>query len=57
MVGHVTVEVHPAISGESMKPRELVQAWVEAFNKRDIAALAAFFSERTPRTIRCQNSL
>jgi SnoaL-like domain len=28
-----------------MRPRELVQAWVEAFNRRDIDRLAAFYSE------------
>ncbi len=28
-----------------MRPRELVQAWVEAFNKRDLDALAGFYSE------------
>ncbi len=28
-----------------MKRRELVEAWVEAFNKRDIAALTDFYSD------------
>lgn len=28
-----------------MQPRELVQAWVEAFNRRDSDALAAFYRE------------
>jgi hypothetical protein len=28
-----------------MKPRELVQAWVDAFNKRDADKLASFYSE------------
>jgi limonene-1,2-epoxide hydrolase len=28
-----------------MTPRELVQAWVGAFNRRDADALAAFYSE------------
>jgi ketosteroid isomerase-like protein len=28
-----------------MEPRELVQAWVEAFNRADVAALAALYSE------------
>ena len=28
-----------------MEPRELVQAWVEAFNRADVAALAAMYSE------------
>jgi hypothetical protein len=28
-----------------MKPRELVQAWVEAFNRADVDALAAFYSK------------
>ena len=27
-----------------MKPRELVQAWVEAFNRRDVETLAGFYS-------------
>jgi hypothetical protein len=28
-----------------MQPREVVQAWVEAFNRADVAALAAMYSE------------
>jgi len=28
-----------------MRPRELVQAWVDAFNRRDVDSLAAFYSE------------
>lgn len=28
-----------------MQPRELVRAWVEAFNRIDVDALAAFYSE------------
>ena len=28
-----------------MKPRELVQAWVAAFNRADVDALAAFYAE------------
>jgi hypothetical protein len=28
-----------------MQPRELVRAWVEAFNRADVAALAAMYSE------------
>ncbi|MGQ0522425.1 MAG: nuclear transport factor 2 family protein [Betaproteobacteria bacterium] len=28
-----------------MEPRELVQAWVAAFNRADVAALAAMYSE------------
>jgi len=28
-----------------MKPRELVQAWVEAFNCADVDALASFYSD------------
>ena len=28
-----------------MEPRELVQAWVDAFNRADVAALAAMYSE------------
>lgn len=28
-----------------MEPRELVQAWVDAFNRADVAALAALYSE------------
>jgi len=28
-----------------MKPRELVAAWVEAFNRADAAALASFYAE------------
>ena len=28
-----------------MEPRELVQAWVEAFNRADVATLAAMYSE------------
>jgi limonene-1,2-epoxide hydrolase len=27
-----------------MKPRQVVQAWVEAFNRADVEALAAFYS-------------
>ena len=30
---------------ERMKPRELVQAWVEAFNQADADALAAFYTD------------
>ena len=29
----------------SMGPRELVAAWVEAFNRADVDALAGFYSE------------
>jgi limonene-1,2-epoxide hydrolase len=29
---------------ESMSPRQLVQAWVEAFNRADVDALAAFYT-------------
>lgn len=28
-----------------MEPRELVRHWVEAFNRRDVDALAAFYAE------------
>ena len=28
-----------------MEPREVVQAWVEAFNRADVAALAAMYSD------------
>ena len=28
-----------------MKPRELVKAWVEAFNRADVAGLADFYAE------------
>jgi len=28
-----------------MQPRELVRAWVDAFNRADAAALAGFYSE------------
>ena len=28
-----------------MEPRELVQAWVEAFNRADVAALAAMYTD------------
>jgi limonene-1,2-epoxide hydrolase len=28
-----------------MRPRELVHAWVEAFNKREIDTIASFYSE------------
>jgi ketosteroid isomerase-like protein len=28
-----------------MRPRELVEAWVEAFNRRDVEALAAMYHE------------
>lgn len=28
-----------------MEPRELVQAWVDAFNRADVDALAAFYAE------------
>ena len=28
-----------------MKPRQLVQAWVQAFNRADMEALASFYSE------------
>ena len=28
-----------------MKPREVVEAWVEAFNRRDVEALAAMYHE------------
>jgi limonene-1,2-epoxide hydrolase len=30
---------------ERMEPRQLVQAWVEAFNRADIDALASFYTE------------
>jgi ketosteroid isomerase-like protein len=29
---------------ELMKPRELVQAWVEAFNRADVDVLTSFYS-------------
>jgi limonene-1,2-epoxide hydrolase len=29
----------------SMRPRQLVQAWVEAFNRADVDALASFYSD------------
>ncbi|MDP3414251.1 MAG: nuclear transport factor 2 family protein [Polaromonas sp.] len=29
----------------SLQPRELVSAWVEAFNRADVDALAAFYTE------------
>jgi hypothetical protein len=28
-----------------MRPRELIQAWVDAFNSRDVERIAAFYSE------------
>jgi limonene-1,2-epoxide hydrolase len=28
-----------------MRPRELIKAWVEAFNRRDVEQLAAFYRE------------
>lgn len=28
-----------------MQPRELITAWVEAFNRRDVDALASFYAE------------
>jgi limonene-1,2-epoxide hydrolase len=28
-----------------MRPKELVKAWVEAFNRKDVVALAAFYAE------------
>ncbi len=28
-----------------MRPRELVEAWVDAFNRRDVDQLAAFYNE------------
>jgi len=28
-----------------MRPRELIKAWVEAFNRRDVEAIAAFYRE------------
>lgn len=28
-----------------MRPREVVQVWVEAFNRREVNGLAAFYSE------------
>ena len=28
-----------------MRPRELVEAWVDAFNRRDVDTLASFYSE------------
>jgi limonene-1,2-epoxide hydrolase len=30
---------------ESMRPKEIVQAWVEAFNRADVEALAGFYTE------------
>jgi hypothetical protein len=33
------------MSRAHLQPRELVQAWVEAFNRADVDALAAFYSE------------
>lgn len=30
----------------SMRPKELVQAWVEAFNRADVDALVNFYSDR-----------
>lgn len=28
-----------------MEPRQLVQSWVDAFNRADVDALAAFYAE------------
>jgi ketosteroid isomerase-like protein len=28
-----------------MEPRQLVEAWIDAFNRADVEALAAFYSE------------
>ena len=33
------------MGSQPMKPRELVSAWVEAFNNADVQALANFYSE------------
>jgi len=30
---------------QHMRPRELVRAWVEAFNRADLESLAALYSE------------
>ena len=42
-------ELLPQVSstelGESVTPRELISAWVEAFNRRDAKALASLYSE------------
>jgi limonene-1,2-epoxide hydrolase len=35
----------PQTGANRMTPRELVKAWVEAFNQRDTDRLAAFYSE------------
>jgi limonene-1,2-epoxide hydrolase len=34
-----------AVAAESIGPRQVVQAWVDAFNRADADALAAFYSE------------
>ena len=31
--------------GTAMEPRELVEAWVEAFNRTDVDAVADFYAE------------
>src|ERR1700730_19097099 len=33
------------VRGHGMGPRQLVQAWVEAFNRADVDALASFYSD------------
>ena len=33
------------LRSKAMEPRELVQAWVQAFNRADVEALAAMYSE------------
>ena len=33
------------MNGASMRPRQVVQAWVKAFNRADVDALASFYTE------------
>jgi len=37
--------VSSALPNEPLKPRELVQLWVEAFNRADADGLASFYSD------------
>lgn len=43
LIGHENTD--PPADDSRMRPRQLVQAWVQAFNRADVDALASFYSE------------
>ncbi|MDX1579101.1 MAG: nuclear transport factor 2 family protein [Gemmatimonadota bacterium] len=39
------METHTRTDGEQRGPRDLVRAWVEAFNRQDVEGLAALYAD------------